>query len=215
MAGIIDLLNSDLGKQIIGNISQQTGINSQQATNVVASSLPELLGAMQNNASSSDGAAGLLSALTGGKHDGSILDNLGGFLGGGDFSDGSKILGHVLGNNLGSVESGISQKTGVDSGIIAKILPMLAPIVMGYLGKETKNNGVSSSNDLGGMLGGLLSGMGGNSSGGGLGSSILTSALDQNGDGKLDVSDAISAISGSSKKKGGLGGLLGGLFGKK
>jgi len=55
------------------------------------------------------------------------------------------------------------------------------------------------------MLGGLLGGAGGNS--------MLTSVLDQNGDGKLDVSDAMSALSG--KKKGGLAGLLGGLFGKK
>lgn len=40
--------------------------------------------------------------------------------------------------------------------------------------------------------------------------------LDQNGDGKVDLQDAVSALSGNSKsKKGGLGGLLGGLFGKK
>ena len=100
---------------------------------------------------------------------------------------------------------GLSSKTGVDSSIISKILPMLAPIVMGYLGKQTKSNGVSDSAGLGGLLGGLLGGSGGNS--------ILTSVLDQNGDGKLDISDAMSALSG--KKKGGLGGLLGGLFGKK
>ena len=40
--------------------------------------------------------------------------------------------------------------------------------------------------------------------------------LDQNGDGKVDMQDAITALSGKSKgKSGGLGGLLGGLFGKK
>ena len=38
--------------------------------------------------------------------------------------------------------------------------------------------------------------------------------LDQNGDGKVDLSDALSAVSGNGKK-GGLGGSLGGLFGKK
>lgn len=211
MSGIMDLLNSDLGKQIIGNITEKTGINAEQATNVVSSSVPELLGAMQGNVMSGNGLDGLLGALKSDKHDGSILDNLGGFLSGGDFSDGSKILGHLMGDKLGAVETGLSQKTGVDSGIIAKILPMLAPIIMGYLGKQTKSNGVSNSEGLGGLLGGLLGGMsaGGNSS---MGSSVLTSVLDQNGDGKLDVSDAISAV---TKKKGGLGGLLGSLFGKK
>lgn len=205
MSGITDLLNSDMGKELVSSISQKTGIDASQATNVVSSGLPALMGAMQNNLSSADGASGLLSALTSGKHDGSILDNLGGFLNGGDFSDGSKILGHVLGGNQDTMVQGLSSKTGVDSSIISKILPMLAPIVMGYLGKQTKSKGVSNGSDLSGMLGGLLGGAGGNS--------MLTSVLDQNGDGKLDVSDAMSALSG--KKKGGLAGLLGGLFGKK
>ena len=205
MSGITDLLNSDMGKELVSSISQKTGIDASQASSVVSSGLPALMGAMQNNLSSSDGASGLLGALTSGKHDGSILDNLGGFLNGGDFSDGSKILGHVLGGKQDTMVQGLSSKTGVDSSIISKILPMLAPIVMGYLGKQTKSKGVSNGSDLSGMLGGLLGGSGGNS--------ILTSVLDQNGDGKLDVSDAMSALSG--KKKGGLGGLLSGLFGKK
>jgi hypothetical protein len=202
MSGILDLLNSDMGKQLVSSISEKTGINASQASSVVSNGLPALMGAMQNNLSSGEG---LLGALTSGKHDGSILDNIGGFLNGGDFTDGSKILGHVLGGNQDTMVQGLSSKTGVDSGMIAKILPMLAPIVMGYLGKQTKSNGVTNSSDLSGMLGGLLGGSGG--------SSILTSVLDQNGDGKLDVSDAMSALSG--KKKGGLGGLLSGLFGKK
>jgi hypothetical protein len=205
MSGILDLLNSDMGKQLVSSISEKTGINASQATNVVSSGLPALMGAMQSNLSSGDGASGLLNALTSGKHDGSILDNIGGFLNGGDFTDGSKILGHVLGGNQDSMVQSLSAKTGVDSGMIAKILPMLAPIIMGYLGKQTQNKGVSNSGGLGDLLGGLMGGAGGNS--------VLTSVLDQNGDGKLDIGDAMSALSG--KKKGGLGGLLGGLFGKK
>ncbi|MCO6175706.1 DUF937 domain-containing protein [Flavobacterium sp. NRK F10] len=208
MAGILDLINSDLGKQIIGNISAQTGISETQASDVVSSSVPELLGAMQGNMLSGDSANGLLNALTSGKHNGSILDNVSGFLNGGDFSDGSKILNHLLGDKLNAVSTGISNKTGVSSSIITKILPMLAPIIMGYLGKQTQKGNVSSTSDLGGLLGGLLTGVTSGNSGSG---DILTSVLDQNGDGKLDASDAISAV---TKKKGGLGGLLGGLFGK-
>jgi hypothetical protein len=202
MSGILDLLNSDMGKELVSSISEKTGINASQATSVVSSGLPALMGQIQNNLSSGDG---LLGALTSGKHDGSILDNISGFLKEGDFTDGSKILGHVLGGNQDSMVQGLSSKTGVDSSIIAKILPMLAPIVMSYLGKQAKSKGVSNSGGLGDLLGGLMNGAGGNS--------ILTSVLDQNGDGKLDISDAMSALSG--KKKGGLAGLLGGLFGKK
>ena len=204
MSGILDLLNSDLGKTIISGVSQESGQPQDKTGKLLTMAMPVLIQAMKRNASAPEGAQGLMNALSS-KHDGSILDNLGGFLNGGDFSDGSKILGHVLGGNQDTMVQGLSSKTGVDSSIISKILPMLAPIVMGYLGKQTKSNGVSNSSDLGGMLGGLLGGSGGNS--------ILTSVLDQNGDGKLDVSDAMSALSG--KKKGGLAGLLGGLFGKK
>ncbi|NJM79334.1 MAG: DUF937 domain-containing protein [Flavobacterium sp.] len=206
MSGILDLLNSDTGKQLISSITEKTGINASQATAVVSSSLPAMLGAMKNNVSN-DGGSGLLGALTGGRHDGSILDNLGGFFNGGDFSEGSKILGHVLGGKQDTVVNNLSQNTGVDTGIISKILPMLAPIIMGYLAKQTKSNGVTDGAGLGGLLGGLLGGSGGGSG------SILTSVLDQNGDGKLDASDAMAALSG--KKKGGLGSLLGGLFGRK
>ena len=204
MSGILDLLNSDLGKSIISGVAGSTGNDSDKTSSVLTMALPVLMKAMERNAATPEGAEGLMGALSG-KHDGSILDNIGGFLNGGDFTDGSKILGHVLGGNQDTMVQGLSSKTGVDSGMIAKILPMLAPIVMGYLGKQTKSNGVTNSSDLSGMLGGLLGGSGG--------SSILTSVLDQNGDGKLDVSDAMSALSG--KKKGGLGGLLSGLFGKK
>ena len=200
MAGILDLLNSDMGKQIIGSVSEKTGLDASQATKVVSSTLPALLGQMQNNITSKDGASGLLTALTSGKHDGSILDNIGGFLNGGDFTDGSKILGHVLGGNQDKMVQGLSSKTGVDSSIISKILPMLAPIIMGYLAKQTKKGGVSTGSGLNDILGGLMGGNGGG----------LASMFDQNGDGKLDVSDAMSAVT----KKGGLGGLLGKLFSK-
>ncbi len=214
MAGLMDLLNSDLGKQIIGSITQQTGVSPEQAGSVISNSLPEILGKLQQN--NANGDSGLLGALLGGKHDGSILDNLSGYLNGGDHSDGGKILGHVFGEDKSGLESSLSEKTGVDSSIISKILPILMPIIMGYLGKQANNSGVSDNSGLGSILGSVLGGMnqgGGNSS---LGGSILTSVLDQDGDGQLGLGDAITAMSGQSKKSGGLlGGLLGNLFGKK
>lgn len=109
MAGLMDLLNSDLGKQIIGSISQQAGIDPDQAGAVVANGLPEILARMQQNTSNGD--SGLLGALLGGKHDGSILDNIGGYLNNASTSeDGGKILGHVFGEDKSTLETGLSQK---------------------------------------------------------------------------------------------------------
>lgn len=213
MAGLMDLLNSDLGKQIISSVGQQAGTSEAETSSVLTSALPTLINAMQNNASTEQGASGLLGALLGGKHDGSLLDNLGGLMGSGgvDTADGGKILGHVLGDNQANVENSLSQNTGVSSDKIGMILKIAAPILMAYLANKARNSNAQNGTDLGGLLGGLL--------GGGqseqtqtqsTGGNILTSVLDQDGDGQLSVGDAVSAVT----KKGGLGGLLGKLFGK-
>lgn len=191
MDHILDLLNGSLGKEVVDGITKKTDASAEETQAVVSTALPALLGALQNNASSGD-AQGILNAVRS-KHDGSILDNLSGFLGNDDTSDGNGILGHMLGNKRGAVEQAISGKTGVSSGTVSKILAMLAPIVMGYLGKQSRNNNVNDGGGLTDMLGGLL--------GGQSGGNILGGLLDQNGDGKLGIDD--------------VGGLLGGFFGKK
>jgi hypothetical protein len=219
MAGLMDLLNSDLGKQIISSVSGTAGTNENETSSVLASVLPALVGGMMNNAQTQEGQGGLLGALLGGKH-GGLLDNLSGMLGGDVQEDGGKILGHVLGDNQANVQNQVSQNTGISSDKIAMIMKIAAPILMAYLAKKAQSNGLDASGNAsngGGLmdiLGGLL---GGNqaqapqptqSSGNG---DILTSMLDQDGDGQLGLGDAVSAMT----KKGGLGGLLGGLFGGK
>jgi hypothetical protein len=216
MAGLMDLLNSDLGKQIISGVAGKVGTSEGETSSVLSSVLPSLVGGMMNNASTQEGQSGLLGALLGGQHDGGILDNLSGFLGGDDHTDGANILGHVLGGNHENVQNQVSQSTGVSSDKVAMIMKIAAPILMGYLAKKAMGGGLTndaatSGGGLTDILGGLLGGgqaqqAPAQSSGGGL----LTSILDQNGDGELGIGDAISAAT----KKGGLGGLLGGLFGK-
>lgn len=188
----MNLLDGDFGNQLTTGISMQTGTSEAETQSVVSTALPALLGALQNNASNSQGAQGILRAISS-KHDGSILDNLSGFLGNNDTADGNGILKHILGDKRGALEQGISTKTGVSTATVSKILAMLAPIAMGYLGKQSRGSNVSDGNGLTDLLGGLL--------GGQSGSNVLGSLLDQNGDGKLGIDD--------------VGGLLGGLFGKK
>jgi hypothetical protein len=156
--------------------------------------MPVLMQAMKQNASTPQGAEGLLSALNS-KHDGSILDNLGGLFGGGVdanvMDDGGKILGHVLGGKQQHVESALIQKSGIDAGSVANILKVAAPILMGILGKQSKKSNSAQQEQ-----------------------SFLESILDADGDGSV-IDDVAGMVLGGSKKKSGLGGLLGGLFGKK
>ena len=217
MAGLMDLLSSDLGKQIISGVAGKVGTSEGETSSVLTLLLPTLVGAMSNNAQTPDGLSGLLGALTGGKHDGGILDNLSGFLGGDDHSDGGNILGHVLGGNQENVQNNLAQSTGVGSDKIAMIMKIAAPIIMGYLAKKAMSGGLNSDPAQSGggltdILGGLLGGgqaqaPAASQSGGG---DILTSMLDKDGDGELGIGDAISAAT----KQGGIGGLFGGLFGK-
>ncbi|GAL68660.1 DUF937 domain-containing protein [Jejuia pallidilutea] len=211
MAGILDLLNSDLGKTIISGVSGSTGTDENKTSSVLTMALPVLMKAMERNAASPQGAEGLMNALSN-KHDGSILDNLGGLFGGGVNdevkTDGDKILGHVLGQKRQGVEQIIGQKAGIDAGSVDNILKVAAPILMGVLGKQAQQNNVSSQNDLGSLLGGLLGGSSAQKE-----QSFLESILDADGDGSV-VDDVAGMVLGSAKNKGGLGGLLGGLFGK-
>ena len=213
MEGILDLLNSPMGKTIISGVAGSTGQDSGKTGSVLTMALPVLMKAMQRNAATPQGAEGLMGALN--KHDGGILDNLGDLFNGGVnqdvVSDGSKILGHVLGSKQQGVEQVIGQKTGMDIGAVGNILKTAAPILMGVLGKQSRQSGVSNSGGIGDLLGGML---GGNSSQ--QEQSFLEKILDADGDGSVIDDVAGMVLGGSQKKSGGLlGGLLGGLFGKK
>ena len=212
MAGILDLLNSDLGKTLISGASKQFGQDESKTTSALSAALPLILGAMKNNASTPDGASGLLKALGNDKHNGGILDNLGSILGGGGvdqnvLDDGAGILGHVFGGREQNVANAVSKSSGIDIGTAMNILKVAGPLVMGALGKESRAKGVSDQNGIGDLLGGMLGGASNEQQ------SLVSKLLDADGDGSI-IDDVAGMILGGGKKKGGLGGLLGGLFGK-
>ena len=210
MSGLLDLLNSPAGRQIVSGVAGQTGQSEDGAANVLSMAMPLLLGAMKKNVSTPTGAEGLMNALSS-KHDGSILDDLGGLFSGGVdqnvMDDGAGILGHVFGNKQTNVEQALSQKSGIDTGSIASILKIAAPLVMGYLGRQSSQNHVSDAAGMNSLLGGMLGGQPEQNQ------SLLTTLLDADGDGSI-LDDVAGMVMNGGKKKGGLGGLLGGLFKK-
>jgi len=125
MSGLLDLINSPIGKQLISGVAGQTGQPENKTADVLAMAMPLLMGAMKKNASTPGGAQGLMSALSS-KHDGGILDNLGGLFGGGVdqsvMDDGAGILGHVFGSKQPQVENALSSKSGIDAGSVTQIL---------------------------------------------------------------------------------------------
>lgn len=194
--GLAAQLLNQLQGQPLEQMAQQLDVSPAQAGSAVSAALPMMLGALAGNAQTAGGAQALLGALQrdhagGGADLGGLLGGvLGSVLGGGQPAaskqlDASGILGHIFGSQQAQAQNQIGQASGLSSGQAGQLLQMLAPIVMGFLAKQVG----SAKLDAGG-LGNLLGGQSQPQSGG-LAGGLLSSALDQNGDGKLDAGDLL------------------------
>ena len=93
MASLMDILGDSLDDQTVGQIGRQIGVDPQTAQGAVSAAIPVIVAALARNASDPTGAEALHGALER-DHDGSLLEDLGGFLGGGASSSiGGAILG--------------------------------------------------------------------------------------------------------------------------
>lgn len=197
---LFEILSQVAGGDTTRTISRQIGADEDTTRKAISAALPTLVTALSRNAAASSGAGNLASALDR-DHDGSILDDVAGFLqGGGASSLGDGILGHILGNRRGSVESGIGKASGLNQGQVGQLLALLAPLVMGALGRQKRQEGLGAG-DLSTWLQGQSAQIG-KQAPGALGA--VTSLLDRDGDGQ--VGDELMELGGS---------LLGGLFGKR
>ena len=128
--GLADLQSPEAAR----TLSRELGIDEAATKNALAAALPALMGALSRTGTTPDGAQSLLAALDR-DHDGSILDDLLGTLGGAQSGSGEGILGHLLGARRGAVESQIGRQSGLDPASVGKILAAVAPLVMGALGR--------------------------------------------------------------------------------
>ncbi|NLO03227.1 MAG: DUF937 domain-containing protein [Bacteroidales bacterium] len=136
MKNILGEILSRLDDNSIETISRQVNAPPDQTKTALASAIPILMNALAKNSNSREGAAALQNAVAR-DHDGSLFDNLGDFLNNPAAANGEGILKHVLGNKRQNVEQYISNDSGLNSSSVGKILEMAAPIVMGYLGKNS------------------------------------------------------------------------------
>jgi len=146
MNNLLDLIKDQLGGNLVPELSKQVNAPQDQTSAATNGILSTLIGALSKNASTPDGAASLNKALEQ-DHDGGILDNLMGLLGGEDntnqrASNGAGIVGHIFGDKAGSVVEALSKSTGMDTGSIGTMLIKLAPVVMGALGKVKSQQGL-------------------------------------------------------------------------
>ena len=170
---ITDLLAQTGGVQAM---SRELGISETDAARGAAALAPAILGGFKKQAqtqpSGVEGLGGLLGQLGGG----GLLDDV---LAPQptDVNRGNDVLGHIFGSKDVSrtIAENASSQSGVDPGVLKRMLPMVAMMIAGYMSRQHGGGtaGASQPGGLGGLVGGLLGGGGGG----------LASMLDLNGDG--------------------------------
>ena len=201
MAELMDTLNQLLDQQT-GQISSRIGADEDKTRSAVHAAVPALLAAFSQEA---ERGGGIRQAIER-DHDGSIIDQLSDYLGGQAqlsprTTNGAGILDHVLGDRRTDMQQALSAKSGLDAGSIGNLLALLAPIVMGMIGKKSNASpgGGFSLDDLGSILG-----------------REKQDAKSKNPDiGDILDSFGGSRRSGGSGSGGGLGGMLDSLLGGK
>ncbi len=145
---LIDLLKSQLSGNVLDQLSNQIGEDKEKTEVATSGIISMLTAALAKNAASPDGASSLASALDN-DHDGSILDNIGDLLGGNmnnnRAANGAGILKHVLGGKQGNAIDAISKMSGLSGDKTGNLMTMLAPIVLGMLGKQKRQNNMDQS----------------------------------------------------------------------
>ena len=190
MGNLIEDFIGSMGSEVSQKMSEKTNIDQGTISQLLPVIAPMILGGLKKQKDERGGQERVDHILN--KYgDPSVLGNLDGlFQQKLDDKTTDPNLGGLLGN-AGSDATNLLSKNlgGVDSGMIAKLIPMLAPVLLGFLTKKRDS---------------------------GTGSSGLAGLLDQDGDGSIldDVAGLVlGGLGGKSKSSNPLSGLLGGLLG--
>lgn len=219
---LIDLITGSAGNQVATEAENKFGISKSQVIALLAVAAPLVISYLRNKSKDAKEAEALNNALDK-DHDGSILNDPSQAFN--RQQEGNSILDHIFGGQKSTVENQLSQNTGISMDKIGPILGMLAPIIMGYIGKEKQAGGVTSGGGLGDLLGEILGSANQQAQGQSTNpiNDILGSVLG-GGSSSADSGNPLGNILGSilggggsqqQSQQGGLGGLLGSLLGGK
>lgn len=188
MQQILEMLSQQLSGSSLSQLSQSIGADEGSTQKGIQAAIPAILGGLGRNASNPEGAQALQSALEK-DHDGSWMDDQDNLVQNAQGANGAGILKHVFGEQVGGVQNALAGKSGLGQDQMGQLMQMLAPMVMGSLGKTQRAQGLDAQG-LGGFLAG---GQGGNIM------SAVTQMLDQNKDGNI-MDDAMNILGGFFKR---------------
>jgi len=199
MAGLDDLMN-----QIpVADIASKLGADESQVSEAISTLVPTLLGTLQENVVADDIDSSELEAVVVAEGESDLLvggvnvDQL-------DEDQGSQIVASLFGgNDTDQVASALSGAGAPGGDLIKRLLPMLAPIVLAYVGKQFSQNsgGAQAQAAPGGGMADILGSILGGAAGGGGGANNPLGAI------------LGSVLGGGQSNQGGaLGSILGGLL---
>ena len=194
MPSFVEEFMGSLGPEVTNQLSTNLGIKKNTANQLLPQVIPMILSGLKKQKDEHGGEARVDHILN--KYgSSSVLDNISGLFSQKVQDDNpDPRLGGLLGESGVQASNMISQKFGLNSSTAMKLIPMLAPVVLGALSKKRDQ--------------------------GRTGSSGIAELLDQDGDGSIldDVAGFLMqgfTGSGSQGRGNAIGNLLGGLFGKR
>ena len=194
MSNLFQEVSRHLNDDVLIQLSKQVGALDPNQVKKAAGGISELLlEAISKNANNQQTGSGLYGAIQK-DHDGGILGNLLGVLGGqkqtnnNSTMNGAGIVNHLLGKKQLEAAQVVSQYSGLDIFKSGVLMQLIAPVVMGVVGQTQKSNGL----DLGGLAKVLLGGAAGGAAGGrqaasrgGAAGGMFGKLLDMDGDGNV------------------------------
>ena len=218
---LIELITGNAGNQVASQAENKFGISKNQIIALLAVAASLVISYLRKKSQEDPNEAEALNNALDKDHDGSILDNPAQVEA--RVQEGGSILDHIFGGQKAQVENQLSQNTGISMDKIGPVLAMLAPLIMGYIGKEKQSNGVNSGGGLGDLLGGILGGAQNQAQAepsnplNDILGSVLGGGSQQSSGNPLN--DILGSVLGGGQQQqqqqGGLGGLLGSILGGK
>ncbi len=180
---ITDILAQMGGLQ---SMARELGVSESQAASGAEALVPAILGGFKKQAQAQPSGLAALGGLLGQLGGSGLLDDV---LAPQptNVNRGNDVLGQIFGSKDVSraVAQNASSRSGLDPGLLKKMLPMLAMLVAGFMAKQPGGGAAApaapASAGLGSLLGGLLGGQAGASPDAASGG--IASMLDLNGDG--------------------------------
>ncbi len=151
--GILDELLQQDNASMVDQLAQKFGVDRKTAEAALRELTPAVARGLQNNARKTKGRGALIEALKRGSHDRKLQD-----LGSLDLEsltrEGDDVLGHVFKKKKVSrnVAKRASKRSGTSNGLMKKMLPVVAMIVMGMLSRKGRSTGFGRSAKSGGLL---------------------------------------------------------------